>query len=168
MDEKTEFRHIVRVAGKDLNGNLPIYRALTKIKGIGIRMAKNIAIVFEKESSVKYNSKLGDLPEKLDKGLEAIVLNPEKHGIPSYCLNKQRNPYSGQDKHLVMNDLDFQLRTELQKLSEIKSYRGLRHSWGLTVRGQRTKSTHRGKGSVVGVMKKDAKAQSTPQKEGKK
>ena len=41
-------------------------------------------------------------------------------------------------------------------MSETKSYKGLRHTWGLTVRGQRTKSTHRGKGGVVGVLKKDA------------
>jgi len=55
-----------------------------------------------------------------------------------------------------MNDLDFSVRTDIQRLADIKSYRGLRLSWGLTVRGQRTKSTHRGKGTVVGVMKKDA------------
>jgi len=30
--------------------------------------------------------------------------------------------------------------------------------WGLPVRGQRTKSTHRGKGGTVGVSKKDTKA----------
>jgi small subunit ribosomal protein S13 len=166
MVEKEEFRHIVRIAGKDLNGNLPVYRALTKIKGVGIRMAKNVAIAFEKESKVKYDSKLGLLPEQLDKTLEDIVLHPEKHGIPGYCLNKRKEYDTGEDKHLVMADLDFQLRTELQRLNEIKSFRGLRHSWGLPVRGQRTKSTHRGKGGVIGVMKKDAKAQAALSKKG--
>ena len=157
MAEKEEFRHIVRVASKDLNGNLPIYRALTKIKGLGIRMGKNVAIVFEKETGIKYNSKLGSLPENFDKTLEDVVLNPKKHGIPIHCLNKQKEYASGEDKHLVMADLDFKARTEFQRLNEIKSYRGLRRSWGLTVRGQRTKSTHRGKGGTIGVMKKDAK-----------
>ncbi len=159
MAEKEEFRHIVRIASKDLNGNLPIYRTLTKIKGIGIRMAKNIAIAFEKETQVAYNSKLGNLPETFDKKLEDIVLHPEKYNIPAYCLNRQKEYESGKDKHLVMADLDFKLRTEIQRLNKIKSFRGLRLSWGLPVRGQRTKSTHRGKGGVVGVMKKDAKAQ---------
>jgi len=159
MAEKTEFRHIVRIASKDLNGNLPIYRALTKIKGIGIRMAKNIGIAFEKATNVKYKSKLGNMPEQFDKTLEEIALHPEKHSIPGYCLNRQREHETGANKHLVMADLDFQLRNDLQRLNEIKSYRGLRLSWGLPVRGQRTKSTHRGKGGVVGVLKKDAKAQ---------
>ncbi len=166
MEEREEFRHIVRIVSKDLNGNLPIHRALTKIKGVGIRMAKNIAIAFEKESNVKYNSKLGNLPESLDKKLEDIVLHPEKHGIPVCYLNKQKEYECGEDKHLVMNELDFQLRKELQRLSRIKSYRGLRLSWGLPVRGQRTKSTHRGKGGVVGVTKKDVKVQEAQKKTG--
>ena len=165
-----EFRHIVRIAGKDLNGNLPVYRALTKIKGIGIRMAKNIAKAFESQAKIAYNSKLGNLPEQLDKTLEDIVLHPEKHGIPKHMLNKQKEYETGEDKHLVMADLDFQLRKELQRLNEIKSYRGLRLNWGLPVRGQRTKSTHRGKGGTIGVMKKDARSQQAAKKpsEGKK
>jgi len=157
MAENEEFRHIVRVASKDLNGNLAIYRALTKIKGVGIRMGKNLALVFEKETGVKYDSKLGSLAENFDKKLEEIVLNPKKYGIPIYYLNKRKEYASGEDKHLVMSDLDFNARTEFQRLNEIKSYRGLRRSWGLTVRGQRTKSTHRGKGGTIGVMKKDNK-----------
>lgn len=157
MVEKENFRHIIRIAGKDLNGNLPINRALTKIKGVGIRMAKNIAIIFEKETQVRFDSKLGEMPEEFDKKLEEIVLSPGKHGVPSYQLNKQKEFSTGEDKHLVMNDLDFNKRNELQRLNEIKSYRGLRLSWGLTVRGQRTKSTHRGKGGTVGVLKKDNK-----------
>ncbi|MBI2597713.1 MAG: 30S ribosomal protein S13 [Candidatus Diapherotrites archaeon] len=53
--------------------------------------------------------------------------------------------------------MEFSKRQDFQRLSEIKTYRGLRHGWGLPVRGQRTKSTHRGKGPVVGVLKKEAK-----------
>lgn len=158
MAENEEFRHIVRIVSKDLNGNLPVYRALTKIRGIGIRMSRNIAMAFEKETGAKFDCKLGSLPEALDKKLEDIVLNPGKHGIPAYCLNKQKEYESGENRHLVMADLEIQQRTESQRLNEIKSYRGLRRSWGLPVRGQRTKSTHRGKGGIVGVMKKDANA----------
>jgi len=136
---------------------LPIYRALSKIKGVGIRMAKTMALSFEKESGIAHTTKLGTLSEEVDKKLEEVVMNPGKHGIPDYMLNKRNEYETGETKHLVMNDLDFNLRNELQRLNEIKSYRGLRHSWGLTVRGQRTKSTHRGKGGAVGVRKKDNK-----------
>ncbi len=164
MEKKQDFRHIVRIASKDLNGNLPIYRALTKIRGIGIRMAKTIAIAFETETGIGYKTRLGELSEEQDKKLEQVVLEPGKHGIPSYNLNRRKEYDSGQDKHLVMADLDLQLRNELQRLNQIKSYRGLRLSWGLTVRGQRTKSTHRGKGAAIGVTKKDIKAAAAPTK----
>ena len=67
-----------------------------------------------------------------------------------------------------MGDLEFTTRKDIQRLSEIKSYRGLRHGWGLTVRGQRTRSTHRGKGPVVGVMKKEVKKAMSKREEKKK
>lgn len=164
MAEIEEFRHIVRIAGKDINGNMPICRALTKIKGIGVRMGKIIAITFEKETQIPFDSKLGMLNESMDEKLEEIVLHPEKHGIPIYLLNRRRVFETGEDRHLIAADLDFALRAELQRMSEIKSYRGLRRSWGLTVRGQRTKSTHRGKGGIVGVTRKDVAQASAPKK----
>ena len=67
-----------------------------------------------------------------------------------------------------MNDLAFCLRNDLSRLAEIKSYKGLRHMWGLTVRGQKTKSRHRRKGGVVGVAKKVAvKGKAAPAKKSK-
>ena len=152
-----DIRYIVRIGGKDLNGELPIYRALQGIKGISHRMALNVAIAFEKETGKKYDMRIGKMEEEFDKKLEEIVLEPSKHGLPTWMFNKRKDFEEGQDKHLVMADLDFAKRKDLQRLNEIKSYRGLRLSWGLPVRGQSTKSTHRGKGSTVGVFKKDAK-----------
>ena len=172
MDEKKkeskEMRYIVRIAGKDLDGNLPIYMALTRIKGISHRTAKAIAVAFEKTTNISYNTKLGQLDEEKDKVLEDIVLNPKKYDLPGWILNRQRDLESGQDQHLVMGDLDFGLRKDIQRLSEIKSYRGIRYGWGLTVRGQRTRSTHRGKGPVVGVMKKEVKKAGGVKREDKK
>ncbi|MFH1664374.1 MAG: 30S ribosomal protein S13 [archaeon] len=152
-----ELRLIVRIATKDLNGKSPIPKALMELRGISHRMAKIIAKKFEKETGIKWNSKIGELSESMDKKLEEIVLHPEKFGVPLWSLNKQKEYETGEDKHMIMGDLEFEMRKNLQRLSKIKSYRGLRLGWGLTVRGQKTKSTHRGKGPVVGVMKKDAK-----------
>ncbi len=172
MDEKKkeakDIRYIVRIVGKDLDGNLPICRALMGIDGISNRTAKAIGIVFEKNTDISYDTKLGQIPEEKDKILEDIILNPEKHGLPGWILNRQKDFESGQDIHLVMGELDFSLRKDIQRLSEIKSYRGLRHGWGVTVRGQRTRSTHRGKGPVVGVMKKEMKQAVAKKERGKK
>ena len=44
-------------------------------------------------------------------------------------------------------------RDDLERLKKIRAHRGLRHYWGLTVRGQHTKTTGRA-GKTVGVAKK--------------
>ena len=152
-----ELRHIVRIVNKDLDGNKALYRALLGLKGVGQRYAKIVALAFEKETGVSYDAILGEMSEEMDSKLEDIIVNPQKHGIPSWTLNRRNDWQDGGDLHLVMGELDFAIRKDVQRLGEIKSYRGLRHAWRLPVRGQRTRSTHRGKGIVVGVMKKDAK-----------
>jgi small subunit ribosomal protein S18e len=45
------------------------------------------------------------------------------------------------------------LRDDLERLKKIRNHRGLRHYWGLRVRGQHTKTTGRA-GKTVGVAMK--------------
>src|SRR5712691_7874540 len=60
---------------------------------------------------------------------------------------------------------------EISRLEDIKSWKGIRHSLGLKVRGQRTRTTGRS-GKAVGVKKKvlmeAARAAATGKKEEKK
>ena len=151
----TEKRFIVRVAGRDLDGTLSIERAIQSIKGIGFRMSRMIALTFEKQTGVPFDTQLGNVPENMDAKLEEIVLHPDKFALPEWTLNRRHDFETGQSRHLVMNDLDLQLRKDLQRLGRIKSRRGLRHAWGLPVRGQHTRTSFRG-GRTVGVVKKDA------------
>merc|ERR1711864_32855 len=53
----------------------------------------------------------------------------------------------------LANMLDNKLREDLERLKKIRAHRGLRHYWGLRVRGQHTKTTGH-KGKTVGVSKK--------------
>ncbi|PIN85819.1 MAG: 30S ribosomal protein S13 [Candidatus Diapherotrites archaeon CG11_big_fil_rev_8_21_14_0_20_37_9] len=150
-------RLIVRVANVDLDGRKNIPRALLKIKGVGIRTAKNIAITFEKNTGLPFDMNIGTLDETQSKKLEEIVVNPGKQGIPKWSLNRRNDFNTGETTHVVTGDLDFAKRKDIQRLGELKSYKGLRHAWHLPVRGQKTKSTHRNKGKTVGVTKKDVK-----------
>ena len=50
------------------------------------------------------------------------------------------------------NGLDFKLREDLDRLRKIRCHRGLRHYWGVRVRGQHTKTTGR-RGKTVGVVR---------------
>ena len=158
-----EFNYIVRVLGKDLDGTKNIELGLQGIKGIGQRTGGIIANEFRKETKLGKEKLLGELTDVQIKRLEEIVLTPEKHGLPAWTLNRQKDIETGKNTHLTMNDLAFALRSDLQRMAEMKSYKGLRHMWGLTVRGQKTKSRHRGKGGVVGVAKKvDVKPGAAP------
>lgn len=167
MSAEKELRLIVRIAGKDLDGRKPISHALTSIKGIGIRYGQVIAKMFEKKTGIKYNEKLGKIDEEHDKILEDIIFNPTKYNIPEWMQNRRKEFESGVSTHKVMSDLDLSVRNDIKRLQSIKSYRGIRHSYGLPVRGQRTRSSFRKRGGTVGVYKK-AVSQPQAKKEGKK
>jgi len=59
---------------------------------------------------------------------------------------------TGRMLHFTGSDLDFAHRSDIERLRRIKSWRGLRHSLGLKVRGQHTRTTGR-KGMAVGVSR---------------
>ena len=57
-----------------------------------------------------------------------------------------------------LGDLRKKIVSDIQRLKTINAYRGIRHSRGLPVRGQRTRSnarTKRGKRKTIGALKKE-------------
>jgi small subunit ribosomal protein S13 len=73
--------------------------------------------------------------------------------MTTWMLNRQKDLVTGENKHLLGQDILLTLREDLNTLKKIRCYRGIRHERGLKVRGQRTKSTGR-RGSTIGVSKK--------------
>ena len=78
---------------------------------------------------------------------------PRAPQIPAWFLNRQKDYKTGKNSQAFSNNLGAKLREDLERLKKIRAHRGLRHYWGLRVRGQRTKTTGR-KGRTVGVSKK--------------
>ena len=144
-----EFQHIIRIAGTDLEGTQPVAYALANINGIGIRLA--IAII--KKAGINSETRLGFLSDAEVKKIEDILEKPTKYGIPEWFLNRRKDSETGTDLHLIGSDLELQTKTDIEQMKNIKSWRGFRHSYGLKVRGQRTKTTGR-KGKAMGVKKK--------------
>jgi small subunit ribosomal protein S13 len=145
---KDEIKYIVRVAGVDLVGTKTVKYALTGIKGIGVR-ASGILV---RQAGVDPNAIMGYLPpEQVDK-LRAVVDNFEAN-IPLWMLNRRRDTYTGEDKHLTGIDLTLGVKEDINLMKKIRCYRGIRHETGQKVRGQRTKSTGR-TGATVGVVRK--------------
>ena len=152
MVEK-EFKHFVRIANTDLDGNKQIAYALRKIKGVGFQFANIICGL----AGVDNKKKTGYLDEKDIAKLNEVTKDPSKFGAPSWVLNRRKNYEDNVDKHLITADLDFTKDNDIKRMKKIKSYRGVRHMFGLPVRGQRTKSNfRRNKGKVTGVKKSKA------------
>ncbi|HLC46074.1 MAG TPA: 30S ribosomal protein S13, partial [archaeon] len=98
------------------------------------------------EHGIAFDHTIGLLKDEQLSKLEHIIHNPVEHSIPGFMVNQRKESVSGEDKHFVMTGLDLNTRNVIKKLQEMRAYRGLRHSWGLTVRGQRTRSSGRKQG----------------------
>jgi small subunit ribosomal protein S13 len=144
-----EFRHITRIGETDLNGTLKVAPALSRIKGIGISLANAII----RKSGVNPDTCLGFLSEQEIEKLEDVIQNPTKYGLSAWLFNRQKDLDTGKSLHVTGSDLVLQSKTDIDLMKTTKSWRGYRHSYGLKVRGQRTKATAR-KGKAIGVKKK--------------
>ncbi|MGB9732339.1 MAG: 30S ribosomal protein S13 [Candidatus Micrarchaeia archaeon] len=159
---------IVRIAGRDINGNFKIVKALMQVKGVGSTMASAIANVAYTKFGIDPSTKIGVLPEEKIAEIESIMKNPTKFGIPEYLLNRRKDRETGENLHLIGSDLTVRVRQDIEYDMKIQSWRGFRHQYGQKVRGQRTRSTGR-TGATVGVTKKAAEqAQKAAQQQGKK
>ncbi|MCD1293483.1 30S ribosomal protein S13 [Methanocella sp. CWC-04] len=145
---KDEIKYIVRIANADLDGTSTVQYALTGIHGIGIRCSK----ILSRKAEVDPNAIMGYLPPEQVERLKNVVENFEAN-IPLWMLNRRRDVYTGEDKHLTGIDLTMGIKEDINLMKKMRSYKGLRHERGQKVRGQRTKSTGR-TGAIVGVVRK--------------
>lgn len=143
-----EFKHMVRITRKDVDGNRTIVTALTEIRGVG----KAFALAICKVLDLDQDEQIGYIDEESVNKIEDVLENPQEYGIPEWLLNRRIDYATGETKHLIESDLDMTLRDDLNRMKMIRSYKGKRHEVGLPVRGQRTKSTFR-HGSSVGVSR---------------
>lgn len=162
ISEKQEFRYIARIVEADLKGDKKILPSLRKIKGVSFISANAICDV----TKVNPEKQVGNLTEEEINKLTDAIKNPQKYKIPAWIYNRKKDFETGTDKHLTGSDLRLQKEFDIKHLKKIKCYRGIRHSIGLPVRGQRTRSNFR-HGKTVGVRKKGLKAPSSTKREKK-
>lgn len=123
---------MARIAGIDIPLQKRTDIALTYIYGIG---RSNVSKLL-KETGVSGDKRVKDLTEDEINRLQKSI-----------------------DKNFkVEGDLKLEIQNNIKRLREIGTYRGIRHSRNLPVRGQRTRSnarTKRGKRVTIGALKKD-------------
>jgi len=124
----------MRIAGFIIPDEKRIDIALTYLYGIG---RSNVVGVLKKaniDSAKRVKTLSEEEQKRIQKALESIKLE---------------------------GDLRAEIYANIKRLKEISSYRGMRHSRNLPVRGQRTRSnarTKRGKRVTIGAIKKEVAA----------
>ena len=157
MEEKKDFKHLVRIANTDLQGEKTIGYTLRNIKGIGFQFANMICAL----AGIDKTKKTGDLSDIEIKKIDEFIADPIKAGAPIWMVNRRKDYEDNSNKHLLTSDLTFTQDNDIKRMKKIKCYRGMRHAYGLPIRGQRTKSNFRkSKGKVMGVKRKGGAAAS--------
>lgn len=144
-----EYRHIVRILGTDIDGALHLANGLTRIKGVGHSFSKTILNAVD----LRPDLKIGDLSDTHVQKIEDALQHPDKYALPTWFYNRRKDLETGRDRHLLGPDLSLRVKSDIDYLMRIRSWRGMRHSYGLKVRGQRTRTTGR-TGRSVGVRRR--------------
>jgi len=132
---------MARIAGIELPSGKRVEVSLTYIYGIGISTSRKILA----QTGVNSDTRVKDLTENEIVNLRNVI----------------------EREYKVEGDLRREISMNIKRLIDIKSYRGMRHSRNLPVRGQRTKTnarTRKGPKKTVGMLKR--KARETSKEEG--
>ena len=147
--QQSSFQHIVRLLNTNVDGKRKVAFAIRQIKGIGVRLAHLIC----KKANVDIQRRAGTLTSEELERVSDIIADPAKFKVPVWFLNRQRDPKTGNTEHVTSNVVDIKLRDDLERLKKIRAHRGVRHAYGLRVRGQHTCTSGR-RGKTMGVSKK--------------
>lgn len=124
----------MRISGVTLPDNKRVDIALTYLYGIGRSNVKGVLTEAQIDPAVRVKDLSEEDQKKITKALETIK---------------------------VEGDLRTDVNSDIRRLKEAGTYRGIRHIRGLPGRGQRTKSnarTKRGKRMTIGAVKKELAA----------
>ena len=130
---------MARIAGIDIPRDKRVVIAMTYIMGIGRTTAEKII----RQANVNADTRVKDLSDEEVGRLRSIV-----------------DRLASTKDILIEGDLRREVAMNIKRLTEIGSYRGIRHRRGLPVRGQRTRTNARGRRGpkrTVGVRRKKGK-----------
>ena len=126
---------------------------MARIAGIDVPRAKRIEI------ALTYIYGIGPTTAKRMLSLAGVAPDTRTKDLSDAQVGKLRDVIAKQLQGRVEGDLRRQIALNIKRLTEIGTYRGLRHRRGLPVRGQRTRTnarTRRGPKKTVGVRRKKA------------
>lgn len=155
---------LIRIAGYDVEGSKNLYVGLTNIKGVSWGMSNVVCL----KLGFPRNKKISELTKDDVKKIEQFLANPD---IQDYLKNRRKDAEVGETRHYIGSSLEIKKDFDIRNMKKIRSYKGLRHTAGLPVRGQRTRSHFRKKRQTVRRVKSSGAAASASKEsksEGKK
>lgn len=153
--KQEELVRLVRILSKDIRGDKKLHHGLCDIDGISWMISNAICRI----SKVDKNKLIQDLTSEEIKLIEETILRADN--MPVFLKNRRRDVDDGTDKHIAGTDLSLQIDFDIKRMKKMKSYKGVRHTLGQPVRGQRTKSHFRKNKKKSGVGSKSTKAGET-------
>ncbi len=130
---------MARIAGIDIPRDKRVVISLTYIHGIGRTTSEKVL----KMANISPDTRVRDLSDEDVARLRQVI-----------------DRLSTEKEILIEGDLRRDVAMNLKRLTEIGTYRGLRHRRGLPVHGQRTRTnarSRRGPKRTVGVRRKKGK-----------
>jgi small subunit ribosomal protein S13 len=122
-----------RIAGVNIPENKRIEISLTYIYGIGRSLSNKILEAVNIDKELRASKLTGDQINELKREIEA--------------------------RHRIEGELRHDVMTNIKRLKDVGSYRGIRHIKGLPVRGQQTKTNSRTvRGNVRKTMRSGKRA----------
>ncbi|AES95626.2 ribosomal protein S13P/S18e [Medicago truncatula] len=106
--------------------------------GVDVSCFWRFANICCEKADVDMNMRAGKLSAAELDNIMTVVANPRQFKVPDWFLNRKKDYKDGKFSQLVSNQLDMKLRDDPERLKKIRNHRGLRHYWGLRVRGQHT------------------------------
>lgn len=139
---------LVRIMGFDVPGNKNIYVGLTNIKGISWTVSNAVCVKLGLDKGKKIGEFSKDEIRKIEEFLRSL-------DVPVFLRNRRFDLNTGENRHLFGTDLDMRKDFDIKRMMKMKSYRGVRHSFKLPVRGQKTRSHFRSRENkrTVGVRR---------------
>ena len=78
-------------------------------------MARTAASVIQKELGIDPEKPVGEYKEDQVEKIDKILFSLQDHNVPSFLLNRSKDFNTGNNRHVIMNDLVFEVSQDVDR-----------------------------------------------------